>query len=73
MLNQNKRGFSSLEDATVLKNVVNDKQLNSQLHNFSGDWLRVGLSWLEKLLLKALGKRIDMLTIWPITFPEVGF
>ena len=56
---------------TVLKNVVKDKQLNSILLNFSGDWLRVGLTWLEKLLSKALDKRIDMLSIWPITFPEV--
>ncbi|CAB3999175.1 Nucleolar 6 [Paramuricea clavata] len=62
--------FFLLEDVAVLKNVVKDKQLNSKLLNFSGDWLRVGLTWLEKLLSKALDKRIDMLSIWPITFPE---
>lgn len=63
--------FPSLEDVTVLKNVVKEKQLNSELLNFSGDWLRVGLTWLEKLLSKALGKRIGMLSIWPMAFPEV--
>lgn len=64
--------LSSLSDVSVLKNVVNDKQLNSELLDFSGDWLRVGLTWLENLVSKALGKRINMLTTWPIHFPEVS-
>ena len=66
-----KRISFSLDDTAVLKNIVKEKQLNSDLLNFSGDWLRVGLSWLEKLINKALGNRVDMLTIWPVTFPEV--
>ena len=66
-----KRISFSLDDTAVLKNIVKEKQLNSELLNFSGDWLRVGLSWLEKLMIKALGNRVDMLTIWPVTFPEV--
>ena len=65
--------FPSLEDVAVLENVVKEKDLNSELLNFSGDWLRVGLTLLEKLLSKALGKRVDMLSIWPMAFPEVGF
>ena len=56
----------------VFEKVVKEKRLNSQLLNFSGDWLRVGLEWLEKLLLKALGKRVELFGIWPTGFPEVG-
>ncbi|XP_028408170.1 nucleolar protein 6-like isoform X2 [Dendronephthya gigantea] len=63
-------GFFRLKDVDELKNEVKKKQLNSELLDFSGDWLRVGLSWLETLLLKALGERIDMLFVWPISFPE---
>ena len=55
----------------MLKNIVKKKQLNHELLDFSGDWLRVGLPWLETLLSKALGKRIDMFSVWPIRFPEV--
>lgn len=65
--------FCSLEEVAVLKSVVQQEQFQSKLLNFVGDWLKVGLMWLEKLLSKALAKRIDMLSIWPIAFPEVCF
>ena len=51
--------------------MVKDKQLNAELLDFSGDWLRVGLAWLEKILLKALGERVEMLGILPTAFSEV--
>ena len=55
----------------MFENIVKRRQLNYELLDFSGDWLRVGLAWLETFHSKALWKRIDMFSVWSISFPEV--
>ncbi|XP_046857111.1 nucleolar protein 6-like isoform X2 [Xenia sp. Carnegie-2017] len=60
--------FFRLEKCEVLHEIVKKKKLNAQMLNFAGDWLRVSIAWLERLLMKSLGRRVHTLYVWPYSF-----